>query len=78
MDDVVFLPLHHLAIQHFQENLHNMNRVNSTIFYSLNMVPILQQGEPYEGVYYRFFPTPKEVFNVDKWKVMIGLTYTTK
>ena len=65
MDDVFFLPLHPLAIHHLQENLHNMNKVNSTVVAARSRAPILQeQVEPHEKVFYRFFPTPKEVSNL--------------
>ena len=65
MDDVFFLPLHPLAIHHLQENLHNMNKVNSTVVAARNRAPILhEQVEPHEKKIYRFSPTPKEVSNL--------------
>ena len=65
MDDVFFLPLHPLAIHHIQENLHDFNKVNSTVLATRSRASILQQQvEPHERVSYRFFTTPKEVFNL--------------
>ena len=65
MDDEFFLPLHPLTIHHIQENLHNMNKVNSVVLVAQTKASILQQQiEPHERVSYRFFPTPREVSNL--------------
>ena len=65
MDDVFFLPLHPLAIHHIQENFHNMNKVNSAVLVARSRAPVLQQQvEPHERIFYRLFPTLKEVSNL--------------
>ena len=54
-----------MAIHHIQENLHNMNKVNSVVLAARSRALILQQQvEPHERISYRFFPTPKEVSNL--------------
>lgn len=45
--------------------MYNMNNVKSTILAAHNMTPVLQrQVDSYKRVNYRFFPIPKEVFNL--------------
>ena len=59
------MPLHPLAIHHIQKNLHNINKVNSTVLVAQGRAPILQQQvEPHERISYRFFSTPKKVSNL--------------
>jgi hypothetical protein len=64
-EDIIFLPLHPMAIHCCVENLHNLNDVSSAISASQSRATLLyDMAEPYERVSYRFFPTSKEVGNL--------------